>query len=67
MITIYEQLKRAKKGEVIYTERPARNVTSAASRTGRRVETEKCFVYSARSYGTNGRDPRTVLRVRVIS
>lgn len=44
MITIYEQLKRAKKGEVLYTFRPARNVTSAASRLNRKVRTEKCVV-----------------------
>lgn len=44
MITIYEQLKRAVKGEILYTSRPARNVTSAAHRLGRKVKTQRVTV-----------------------
>lgn len=44
MISIYEQIRRARVGEVLYTTRPARNVTSAASRLGRKVRTERCTI-----------------------
>lgn len=43
MITLYEQIKRARRGEVFYTKLPARNVTSAAGRVGRKVETKQCI------------------------
>lgn len=68
MISIYELIKRAKKGEVLYTTAPARNVTSAASKLERKVATEQCLVYSVRGYGaSNHRDPRRLLRVEVLS
>lgn len=62
-ITIYEQLKRAKKGEVLYTASPARNVTSAAHRTNRKVSTAMCLVYPMHSMD----NPRRIIRIKVLS
>lgn len=62
MIPIYEQIQRAKKGAVIYTDRPARNATSAASRLGRKVKTEVCLIYPMHSMS----DPKRLLRVTVL-
>lgn len=43
-ISVYEQIKRAVKGEVLYLTCRASNVTSAAARTKRRVKTEQVWV-----------------------
>lgn len=66
MISLYEVLKRATKGQVFYTDRPARNVTSAASRVGKRVKTQRgMFVPNGEIL--NNRRLANVLRVEVLS
>lgn len=67
MITLYELLKRAKKGEVLYTNLPARNVTSASARVGRRVKTAMCLVYPMSANDMGKRDPSRVLRIKVVT
>lgn len=62
MITIYEQLKRAKRGETFFTQRPARNVTSAASRLGRKVTTQLWTVIPP-----DHRPTQLILLVKVLS
>lgn len=66
MITLYELLKRAKKGEVLYTARPARNATSAASRTGRKIETQNVYIVPI-GRGGIGLYGEKILKIKVVS
>lgn len=66
MIPLYELIKRASKGDVLYTTAPARNVTSAASKLGRRVKTER-GMYVPNGEMLNGRQLSRILRVQVLS
>lgn len=52
---------------MIYTARPARNVTSAASRVKRKVTTEQCVVYPIVHLGANGSTAKRLLRITVVS
>lgn len=67
MITLYEQIQRARRGEVFFTHRAARNVTSAAGRVGRKVITTQYLATVLRGYKERSRNPIRVTRVKVIS